>query len=53
MAGWQSPRLQQARISSSAAAIDTSKRKTELLTLRRPQVGRGLQQTTLASTASP
>jgi len=38
----------------NAAAVDTeTKGEKKLLTLERPQVGRALQQDTLAPTASP
>ena len=39
--------------SPNAAAKDTEKKGEKLLTLGRPQVGRDLQQDTLASTANP
>ena len=45
-AGWRSPRLQKARISPNAAAVDTETKEKKLLTLKRPQVGRDLQQDT-------
>jgi len=41
------------RISSSAADMDAETKEKNLLTLGRPQVGRDLQQDTLASTANP
>ena len=53
IAGYQSPRQQQVRISPNAAAVYTETKEKKLLTLRRPQVGRDLQQDTLASTTNP
>jgi len=47
------PRLQQMRTSTNAAAANTETKEEKPLTLRRPQVGRDLQQNTLTSTASP
>jgi len=54
IAGWQSPRLQQIRISPKVAAIDaeTKEKKKKLLTFRRPQVSRDIHKDTLSSTAS-
>jgi len=50
--GWQSPRIQQKRTNPNAV-IDTEMKEEKLLTSGRPQVGRDLQQNTLASTANP
>jgi len=40
-------------ISPNEAAVDTETKKKKLLTFRRSQVGRELQQDTLVSTANP
>jgi len=49
--GWQSPRLQQVRTSTTAENSET--KEENLLTLRRPQVHRDAQQEMLTSTANP
>jgi len=51
--GWQSPRLQQIRISPSAAAMNTETKEKRQFTLRRLQAHRDLQRDTLTSTANP
>jgi len=47
IAGQQSPRLHQVRISPKAANTETRGEKKKLLTLRSPQVRRDLEQGTL------
>jgi len=53
IAGWQSLWLQQMKTNPNAAAIDAEMKEKKLLTFRRPQVGRDLQQDALTSTANP
>lgn len=53
IAGWQNLCMQQMRTSPSAALMDTETKEEDLLTLRRPQVVKDLQQDTLVSTANP
>ena len=52
MAGWQSLKLQQVRISPNAVVIDAVTKGENLLTFGRPQEGRDLQQNLLTSTAN-
>ena len=47
IAGWHNLRLQQMRTSPNVAAIATETKEEKLLTLRRPQIGRDLQQVML------
>lgn len=51
--GWQSLWLEQMRTSPHATDIDTETKEQSSLNFGRPQVGRDLQQDTLASTANP
>jgi len=52
MAGWQSLKLQQVRISPNAVVIDAVTKGENLLTFGRPQQGRDLQLNLLTSTAN-
>jgi len=47
------PRPQQIKTSTNAPAMGTKTKEDKLLTLRRPQIYRNLQEDTLASTANP
>ena len=53
VAGWHNPRLQQMKTGLTTTAIDAETKEENLLTFKRPQAGRDLQQDTLASTDNP
>ena len=50
---WHNPRLQHTRTSPNTAATNAKTKEETLLTFRRPQVHRDLEQNALISTATP